>query len=91
MRILFARPGLQRRPLQRVLLGIGVVAVVGIAAVGAVVGVVLLTLGALAHFGYRGLRAALAPRVAAPRSSQVIDGEYHVVARGPARTLPRAG
>ena len=50
-----------------------------------------LTLGALAHFGYRGLRAALAPRVAATRPGQVIDGEYHVVARGPVRTLPRAG
>lgn len=91
MRILYARSGFQRRPVQRLLLGLGVVAVVAIAAVGAVLGLVLLTAGALAHFGYRALREAFAPRVASPHGSNVIDGEYTVVRRSPPRSLPRAG
>ena len=92
MRILYARSGFQRRPLQRLLLGVGVVAVVAIAAVGAVVGLALLTVGALAHFGWRGLREAFAPRVRAHRDGNVIDGEYTVVThRAPARSLPRPG
>jgi hypothetical protein len=92
MRIIYARSGFQRRPVQRLLLGVGVIGVVAIAAVGAVVGLALLTVGALAHFGYRGLRDAFAPRVGTRRDGNVIDGEYTVVAhRAATRSLPRAG
>jgi hypothetical protein len=88
MRIFVARPGFQRHPLQRLLLGVGVVGVIAIAAVGAVLGLVLLTVGALAHFGLRALRGATAP---APRANAVLDGEYTVVARAVApRQIPRA-
>ena len=91
MRIIYARSGFQRRPVQRLLLGLGVIGVVAIAAVGAVVGLALLTVGALAHFGYRALRDVFAPRVASQHGSNVIDGEYTVVHRAPPRSLPRAG
>lgn len=88
MRIFFARSGFQRHPVQRLLLGIGVVAVIAIAAVGAVLGLALLTLGALAHFGVRALRGVA--QGVAPRERTVLDGEYTVVSRVAPRQIPRA-
>ena len=92
MRIFLARSGFHRRPLQRVLLGVGVVAVIAIAAIGAVLGLALLTIGALAHFGLRAFRGALAPPASTTSDRAVLDGEYTVVSRSVApRQLPRAG
>lgn len=91
MRIFLARSGFPRRPLQRVLLGVGVVAVIAIAAVGAMLGLVLLTVGALAHFGLRAFRGAIAPPASVPGSHTVLEGEYTVVSRAVApRQISRA-
>jgi len=91
MRIFLARSGFHRRPLQRVLLGVGVVAVIAIAAVGAVLGLALLTIGALAHFGLRAFRGALTPPPAPHGARNVLDGEYTVVSRTVApRRISRA-
>ena len=90
MRIFLARSGFQRRPVQRLLLGVGVIGVIALAAIGAVLGLVLLTVGALAHFGLRALRGAAATPVDA-RTHAVLDGEYTVVTRTvAARQIPRA-